>query len=109
VPLHARSSRRGAANLFRMRVLRVFFVAAQFPVDMLLPPGEHELQSPPRALQKRLTLHCDALSALDDRLLHRDPVSHVRAGKPFRMCTYEKRACKPSGIRNYKIIGLKVS
>src|SRR5207245_808980 len=27
------SSRHGAANLFRMRVLRVFFVRAQFPVD----------------------------------------------------------------------------
>src|SRR5713226_5236997 len=31
--VHACSSRHGASNLFRMRVLRVFFVAAQFPVD----------------------------------------------------------------------------
>src|SRR5207245_11715198 len=31
--VHACSSRHGAAHLFRMRVLRVFFVAAQFPVD----------------------------------------------------------------------------
>jgi len=67
------------------------------------------VQSPPSALQKRLTLHCDVLSALNDRLLHCDPESHVCARKPFRMRTSEKRTCKPSGIRNYKIIGLKVS
>ena len=67
------------------------------------------MQSPPSALQKRLTLHCDVLSALNDRLLHRDPISHGLARKPFTMRTYEKRTCKPSGIRNYKIIGLKVS
>jgi len=66
------------------------------------------VQSLPRALQNRL-LHCDALSALNDRLLHRDPVSHVCARKSFRMRTSEKRPCKPYGIRNYKIIGLKVS
>ncbi len=33
MPVHACSSCHGAANLFRMRVLRVFFVPAQFPVD----------------------------------------------------------------------------
>ena len=38
---------------FRMRI---FFSQVQFPVDMLLPPRQHEVQSPPRALQKRLTL-----------------------------------------------------
>ena len=66
------------------------------------------MQSPPSALQNGL-LHCDALSALNDRLLHRNVLAHVCARKPFTMRTYEKHPCKPSGIRNYKIIGLKVS
>src|SRR5712691_9248313 len=42
-----------------MRILRIFFVAAQawsqFPVDILLPAREHVVQSLPRALQKRVT------------------------------------------------------
>jgi len=54
------------------------------------------VQSPPRALQKRLTLHRDALC-------------HRYARKAFGMRTCEKRPCKPFGMRIYKIIGLKVS
>ena len=54
------------------------------------------MQSPSRALQKRLTLHRDALC-------------HHYARKPFGMRTCEKRPCKPFGMRIYKIIGLKVS
>ena len=65
-----------------LRVLRIFFVAAepwnQFPVDMVSPPGQHELQSPPRALQRRVTLHREALS-------------HVYARNPFRIRIYETR------------------
>jgi len=53
------------------------------------------LQSPPRALQERLTLTRDALA-------------HARARKPFGMRSYEKCARNPFGIRSYKIIGLKV-
>src|SRR5207245_9838446 len=44
---------------FRMRI---FFSQVQFPVDMLLPPRQHEVQSPPIALQKRLTLDRCSLS-----------------------------------------------
>src|SRR5256712_1884813 len=32
-----------------------------------------------------------------------------RAGKPFRLRTYEKRLCKPFGIRTCKIIRLKTA
>ena len=53
------------------------------------------MQSPPRALQKRLTLHRDALF-------------HVYARKPFILCTYEKCARKSFRVRTYKIIELKV-
>ena len=53
------------------------------------------MQSPPRALQERLTLTRDALA-------------HARARKPFGMRSYEKCARNPFGIRSYKIIGLKV-
>jgi len=69
-----------------------------------------------RALQRRLTVTRDALSRLSDRLLPRDAASHtsdalsyVHAGKSFRIRTYKKHPCKPSGIRTCKIIGLKVS
>ena len=82
-----------------MRVLRIFFVAAQawsqFPVDILLPPREHELQSPPRALRKRMTPHRDALY-------------HAYACKPFTMRSYEKCVRKSFTMRSCKIIGLKV-
>src|SRR3989442_15444522 len=55
-PCHHFTSRFAA----RLRVLRIFFVAAQawgrFSVDIVIPASEHELQSPPRALPKRWTL-----------------------------------------------------
>ena len=35
-------------------------------------------------------------------------LSHLHARKPFRIRTCEKRRCKSSGIRTYKIIGLKI-
>ncbi len=106
--VHACSSRHGASNLFRIRVLRVFFVAAQFPVDRNYRRGNMKCKARQELCRSDRLVHRDALSALNDRLLHRDPVSHVCARKPFRMRTYEKRTCKPSGICNYKIIGLKV-
>ena len=34
--------------------------------------------------------------------------SHLHARKPFRIRTCEKRRCKSSGIRTYRIIGLKI-
>ncbi len=54
-------------------------------------------------------LHHDALPRLSDRLLRRDGLPHVRAGKLFRFRTCEKCFRKPSGIRSYKIVELKVS
>src|SRR5437899_7186655 len=35
-------------------------------------------------------------------------LSHLHARKPFRIRTCEKRRYKSSGIRTYKIIGLKI-
>ena len=57
---------------------------------------------------ERLLPH-DAVPRLNDRLLQRDALPHVCAGKPFRIRTYEKCARKAFGICTCKIIGLKVS
>ncbi len=50
-------------------------------------------------------------SRTNHRELHRSPGTGLptsRTHKSFALHSYEKRACKPSGIRSYAIVGLKV-
>src|SRR5437899_11993982 len=96
VPAHAYSSPAGVPHRFRMRVLRIFLVAAHFPVD-----GNY----------RRGNMNCKAHQELcrRDLLLPRDALAHVHARKPFGMRTCEKCARNPFGIRTCKIIGLKAS
>ncbi len=91
----AYSSLIGVPRRFRMRVLRIFLVAAHFPVDRNYRRGNMNCKA------------CQELCRSD--LLPRDALSHVHARKPFRIRTCEKRLRNPFGIRSCKIIGLKVS
>ena len=96
MPAVLRFETREVAHRFRMRVLRIFLVAAHFPVD-----GNY----------RRGNMNCKAHQELcrRDLLLPRDALAHVHARKPFGMRTCEKCARNPFGIRTCKIIGLKVS
>ena len=78
-----------------LRVLRIFFVPAHFPVDDYYCRGSMRCKAHAKSFAEGTDSYTVALS-------------HLHARKPFRIRTCEKRRCKSSGIRTCKIIGLKI-